>query len=368
MIDILEKIDRIHPYPAKFTVNLAMEYIEKYSNKNDLVYDPFVGSGTTLLASTYLERFAYGTDINYIAILISNFKILSLKNDEIKVINSFYDSILKTSEEMIRKSNTKLVDFKTINHWFKDDIILFLSYLKEKIIEYSLGNEKIETFLNLVFSSIVTTVSNQESDTRYAAKNKEQVDIAYALNVFSKKLKTAIELKTKLKMSENHLIVSKAYLHDAKKATKVIKENSVDLIVTSPPYPNTYDYYLYHKHRMNWLGFDVNYSMEKEIGSRREFSSLKRPIENFNQDMLIILNESNKTLKDNGTIVIVMGDGRVQGQKYDAKENMLIIGENLGWKLIDYSYSNLDETSRSFQQSYRTKGKKEHILVFRKVK
>lgn len=77
-IDILRKIDRIHPYPAKFPVDLAMNYISKYTNIGNTVYDPFVGSGTTLLATRALERNAYGTDVNHIAVLISQFKLLSL--------------------------------------------------------------------------------------------------------------------------------------------------------------------------------------------------------------------------------------------------------------------------------------------------
>ena len=84
-IDILRKIDRIHPYPAKFPVDLAMNYISKYTNIGNTVYDPFVGSGTTLLASRALERNAYGTDVNHIAVLISQFKLLSLSQNDIAV-------------------------------------------------------------------------------------------------------------------------------------------------------------------------------------------------------------------------------------------------------------------------------------------
>lgn len=86
-IDILRKIDRIHPYPAKFPVDLAMNYISKYTNIGNTVYDPFVGSGTTLLASRALERNAYGTDVNHIAVLISQFKLLSLSQNDIKELH-----------------------------------------------------------------------------------------------------------------------------------------------------------------------------------------------------------------------------------------------------------------------------------------
>lgn len=36
--EIIQKVDRIHSYLAKFTINLAIEYIQKYSNEGDVVY------------------------------------------------------------------------------------------------------------------------------------------------------------------------------------------------------------------------------------------------------------------------------------------------------------------------------------------
>ena len=72
----LRKLDRIHPYPAKFTIDLALEYIEKYSKDFDLVLDMFCGSGTSLLGAKMLNRKSIGFDINFIAILITQVKTL----------------------------------------------------------------------------------------------------------------------------------------------------------------------------------------------------------------------------------------------------------------------------------------------------
>ena len=48
----------------------------------------------------------------------------------------------------------------------------------------------------------------------------------------------------------------------------------VSLVITSPPYPNAYEYWLYHKYRMWWLGFlDPIAVKEREIGARAHISS-----------------------------------------------------------------------------------------------
>ena len=361
-LDIVRKMDRIHSYPAKFTVDLAMSHIEKLTKVGDVVYDPFLGSGTTLLAAKLLGRNGYGTDINHIAVLISNFKLLNLSNDNCKNLRSFINEFKNTYLSEV--DTVKLFSYPSINHWFCDDSIKVLSLIKEKINGLDDENEKI--FCKLVMSAIINSASNQESDTRYAAVYKPKVNIEYVAELFIKKFETTLDLYMEFMQELNFNVIENAVLLDSKKCTTLFGDNCIDLILTSPPYPNTYDYYLYHKHRMNWLDYDVNFSMNNEIGSRREFSSLKKPKEKFDDDMFGILSECNKGLKVGGYAVLVMGDGRIQGEVYEAKSNMEAICSKLNWKLVDYSFSYLDQTSRSFQKSYRTKGKKEHVLVFKK--
>lgn len=359
-IELLRKIDRVHPYPAKYPVDLALEYIEKYSQPNDTVYDPFVGSGTTLLAASVLNRNGYGTDINHIAILISQFKLLLLSNQDVQELESFIKEFEMSYQQKVL--NVKPEYYHSIEHWFCKDSINVLSLIKQEI---NVLPEKQQLFCKTVMSTIINSVSNQESDTRYAAVTKPHLSVEYAAKTFIKKFNNILSLyKDFLKINRTDKVC--ATLMDSKKCTELLKTNSVDLILTSPPYVNTYDYYLYHKHRMNWLDFDVKYSMNAEIGSRREYSSLKKPESKFNNDLLEIFEKCDIVLKENGVAVIVIGDGKISGEIYDAKKNMLEIASKIGWELIDYSYTNLDDTSRAFHQSYRTKGKKEHILTFQK--
>lgn len=350
----LRKLDRIHPYPAKFTIDLAIQYIREYSRENDIVLDPFCGSGTTLLASRVLKRQSVGFDINFIAVLISQFKLLNLNKKDLQklehfIITPFYQA-------------TKLHSYDNINHWFKQESIKALSSIKEQIYNYAHNNKTYMIFLQLIFSSIINIASNQDSDTRYASVEKSYLDEKYIFAKFNEKLKNALEIYQNIYNKD--LKQSQVFLHNAKQLTQKIGKNSVSLIFTSPPYPNTYDYYLYHKHRMLWLDYDVKFSMGNEIGSRREYSSLKLPKEKFNNDLLEIFTQCDKVLKQNGIIGIIMGDGKIAGNIYNAKDEMLEIAAKLHWDLIDYSFNELDKTSRSFAQNYRTKNKKEHILIF----
>lgn len=344
-IDLLRKIDRIHPYPAKFPVDLALDYISRYTSEGDTVYDPFVGSGTTLLAARVLERTACGTDVNHIAILISEFKLLSLTPTDIANLADFISLFEKNASGLVK--TVEKFYYPSINHWFCQDAVSVLSAIKSEIVK--INNSNLKVFCNLVFSSIINTASNQESDTRYAAIDKPNLNTQYIIDIFIKKFKSTLALYEKFYANIGNKNNCSVTLADSQYCNKIIQPGSVDLILTSPPYPNTYDYYLYHKHRMNWLGYDVKYSMKSEIGSRREFSSLKQPQEKFTKDLSLIFKACNDVLKENGHAVIIMGDGKIQGEIYNAKENIEAICREFKWLLTDYSYTYLDQTSRSFQ-------------------
>ena len=52
-----------HDHPATFPIELPMFFIKLLSDEGDIVYDPFCGSGTTLVAADSLNRKYIGTDI-----------------------------------------------------------------------------------------------------------------------------------------------------------------------------------------------------------------------------------------------------------------------------------------------------------------
>lgn len=68
-------------HPATFPIAMAKKVIEQFTHKGELVLDPFVGSGTTLLAAQDLERNAIGFDLKEKYVDLSNNRINSIFND-----------------------------------------------------------------------------------------------------------------------------------------------------------------------------------------------------------------------------------------------------------------------------------------------
>src|SRR5919205_4653974 len=73
-----------HRYPAKFIPQLAARLIKENTIFGDLVCDPFMGSGTTLVEAIVHDRRAYGTDINPAAVLITKAKTTPIEPQKLE--------------------------------------------------------------------------------------------------------------------------------------------------------------------------------------------------------------------------------------------------------------------------------------------
>jgi len=69
-----EPLHRFHPYCARFPFEIVEAILERYTKPGDSVFDPFCGSGTTLVASLAHRRGVIGTDIDVLAGLLSEVK------------------------------------------------------------------------------------------------------------------------------------------------------------------------------------------------------------------------------------------------------------------------------------------------------
>ncbi|MCG2717237.1 MAG: site-specific DNA-methyltransferase [Nanoarchaeota archaeon] len=327
-----------------------------WSEAGETVLDPFCGCGTTLLESSLMDRPSIGVDNNAVACLISRAKTQQYTRIDFENIIEFEKTLNKKMKKITLDEVWKPV-YENMGYWFAPEAIDDLSRLLGAINTLS-GNPRI--FALAVFSSIVVRVSFQDSDTRYTRVNKEYQN-GDAIRWYQNKQR---DMNAKLQeIIDLPRASCSVYLNDSRDIP-FIQNNSVKLIVTSPPYLNAYDYHKYHRHRLQWIEGDVKLARDLEIGKHDTFTRKGAKPEPYFKDMERCFLEWYRILKLGGRALIVVGDAIVSGKPVPVGDKFLEICEEIGFYCEKRWTRKLLKTKKSFHPKSRID--KEHLLLFKK--
>jgi site-specific DNA-methyltransferase (cytosine-N4-specific) len=137
---------------------------------------------------------------------------------------------------------------------------------------------------------------------------------------------------------------------------------SINLIVTSPPYPNSYDYYLYHKLRFFWLGYGHKEVQQKELGSRNRHSDLGEALDTYLVGMRRALVEMRRVLAPHGGVCIVVGDSIIRGDVLDMERAFRDLAGDADLECVRVVSFNQRQYSTSFVRNIQRPAKRSHIL------
>ncbi|MDX6270024.1 MAG: hypothetical protein QOD28_1247 [Acidobacteriota bacterium] len=353
-----------HPYPAKFVPQIPQKVIQALTKRGDIILDPFCGSGTSLVEASLLNRHSIGFDLNPIAGLISRVKTTPLTNHHFNEVNT----ALHKAEQIFPSISTgnysgldlSAPDFLNKDHWFQPHVQQELAVLRNII--WQVSDAVACDFLKVAFSAIIVKVSNQDSDTRWVAvqKNISRGDVIQSF------LSKARDMVKRVKQfSELEPAKAEVYIQPLTDSI-TIPEESIDLAITSPPYLNSYDYYLYHKLRFFWLGLD-HYSVQaRELGSRHRHCDKGEGIESYTTGITSTLKSLFSVLKSEKYICVVIGDSILKGQLINMEELYQDLANGVGFKHIhSFSYDQR-KYSTSFTRNMKTVFKQSHIMFFQK--
>lgn len=368
LADFFERIDQckdktyathgLHPYPAKFIPHIPKEIIRAYSKPGDLVWDPMCGSGTTLVEAVFEGRDAIGGDLNPIAVLVSQAKTTALGPQSKTEIEALSQRLLAAFP--LRKPEAEPPEFPNRDHWFEPQVSRELAYALSQV--NSLESDSARCLARCAFSAILVRVSNQESETRWSAKRQELAP-GFVLECLASRLRDSIVRVEAF--AERSAGSASAQLEDVRETT--VDDQSVQLIVTSPPYANSHDYYLYNKLRMFWLGHDVAPVQKAEIGSRNRHSDRKEGIDTYLDAMELTFEEMHRALVVGGRAVIVVADAIIRKQFFQMDRLLSKCALSVGFEPeCQFSFAH-QRFNSSFQKGFGTRQKKAtHVLVFQR--
>lgn len=397
-----------YTYPAKFIPQLASRLINEYSSENDIIIDPFMGSGTTIVESIVNRRIGIGTDINNIAYLLSKVKTTPIKPiilmEELnKVIFDLYNRLNGQFDYFIKNAKKLLPPNERINYWFLPEQRDKLSIIFARILE--IENKDVQDFFLIAFAQILKSCSIwlQKSVKPTRDKNKK---IKEPLQLFINQLKKMIQkhyefdkiLDEKIKTNiDNYRIVK---CNDARNLP--CKDESASLIITSPPYVTSYEYADLHQLPSLWFGYlnDLSEFRKKFIGSaykEKKLINLKSilaekivsllgnnkkgfEVRNYFADMLETFLEMKRVLKSSSKVCIVIGNTQFKGIEILNAEVFQEQFENIGFKTYNIIHREIPSkmlpstrdiltgqfvktTSGSLKLAYPT----EYILIMEKL-
>jgi len=222
----------LHSYPAMFIPQVARRLLLTYSKKGDTICDIFCGSGTALIESRLLNRNSYGIDLNPLATFLAKVKTTPINS---KLLSKEYINLLSKINK-IKNNKIKRPEFKNLEFWFKDRVILELAKIKKAI--KTIKNKNVQNFFLVAFSETVRKSSNTKNGEFKLVRIKKEKLEKYnpdVLSIFKQKTEFNIKGMEAFYKDVDKKTWAKIIFGDSSKDNG-IKKNSIDCIITSPPY------------------------------------------------------------------------------------------------------------------------------------
>lgn len=273
---------KIHTYAASFGDDLAYGLITENTLENDIVLDPFTGSSTTLVQAKILGRSGIGVDVDPIACLIaevvtekytlveldefSNYIISSLnkvKNDAIRILVQ-NDTLSAKSHVILGTEIIIIPSNKEIDYWFlpiQKAVLGALIKLADSI--------KTKKFQDIILLTISASIIHKWPNTISLAKDidhsrphkttRNNISVDSQVEIFQRNFKHSISSLRNIVNNTPQIETIFSIIHnDINKALPTLSSNSIDYVLTSPPYFNAIDYPRAHKFSEWWLWPDNN--------------------------------------------------------------------------------------------------------------
>ena len=372
----------LHPFAARFPHGLVGHFIGGLTRPGDTVLDPMCGSGITLLEGWLAGRLVVGVDLDPLARRQSAARTTVLEPHAVRDVGH---AALRRAADLYAGIGDPADPLAVVRNGMDDATREFLDYwffpeTQQELAALILAiraepDADLRNLLEVVFSSTIVTKSGGVSRARDLAHTRPH-RVAdkmprRPIRVFANLLNHAADAYAAVNpdtVGESRIVAGDA-------RALPLPDDSMDLIVTSPPYANALDYMRAHKFSLAWLGDPIpsltglraQYIGSESVGNRGEQSTpaeLPAPVQavvdqlnakdapksrvlrRYFVDMHAAIGEMARVLRPGAAAIIVVGPSVMRGILIPTHQCLADIAASAGLDVVAVAPRSLDRDRR----------------------
>jgi DNA modification methylase len=403
---IVETLGRspIHPFPARMAPGIALAALGE-SETPLRVLDPMAGSGTVLAVARASGHRAFGIDIDPLAVLLAGVWTRTVDPNRVRdkaaeVLDRAKMAFAPLTLGQAYPSGSDDETRKFIRYWFDDYARRQLAALSAAINR--VHDEVTRDVLWCGFSRLIITKQAGASLAMDLSHSRPHKAFDYApVKPFNKFTAAVDAVVSNCPQPAAEPVGPATVVKQGDARQLCIENNSIDLVLTSPPYLNAIDYMRCSKFSLVWMGYNVSElrkiraesvgsekSSQEAMDARWVSSLIKelrlRPgladrdhalLSQYVWDMGRVLAEVSRVLRSGGRAVYVVGDSTVRGTFVRNSAIIAAVAENHGLSLASRQSRSLPANRRYLPPPERTgsnaamngRMRREVVMVFDKI-
>jgi DNA methylase len=291
-------VHRLHPYLGKFVPQLAEAFLRRHARPGQLVWDPFAGSGTTLVEANAFGARASGCDVSAFNCLLTR-----VKTAEYEPVELLADVVLLGGSRAGKGSRVESGDASPyLRRWFAPRTLAELSGFRHRIA----GTAYPELWQVVLSRAARSARLARHDDLDFPAA---PVTGPYACHKHRRTCRPVDEAAKFLRRYVRDAVQRVTDFRELRRSSDAVvlhgdarlldPPEPVDLVVTSPPYPGLIDYHEQHAYAFELLGLE-----------RRDDEEIGRGVAGYCEAVVEVLLRARNALRRGGKVVVVVNDRR----------------------------------------------------------
>jgi len=364
-----------HPYAARLHPSIAAGAIKRYAGARGRVYDPFCGSGTVLVEAMAAGVPVAGSDASPLAVEIARVRTTAMDGARRKQLIAIADQISDDSAERAMR-RTRLEQMppwaKFERSRFEPHVFLELLGLRACIAAAENVDPEMRRALWMCLSSCLVKWSKEAgagvkvatAAARWVSDDGEDASVrrigrGVPSRFFARRVRELCDALADLQQVAGKIRPPETAVADARDL-KGVHDETVSLVVTSPPYAGVYDYLRLHETRYHFTGLDSSKFAGIQIGMPGSHArAFKRARAGF-------MAEIARILKPKAWALLVVGDGVLDSKPENARDDTADAAHEAGLQPVAFASQERRPRDSRLRAIFENTPRREHLLLFRK--